>query len=66
MQGEIRKLLQLSSNFLTSEWVFIGTRRQLFLVTFLVRASTVLVHMSDANVLWNIALGGIYCSSVLI
>lgn len=58
MQGEIRKLLQLSSNFLTSEWAFIDTRRVHFLVTFLVRSSTVLVHMNHADVLRNIALGG--------
>lgn len=66
MQGEIRRLLQLSSNFLTLEWVFIGKRGVLFLVTFLVRGSTVLVHMNHADVLWNIVLGGIYCGSILL
>lgn len=65
-EGEIRKLLQLSSNFLTLEWVFIGPRGVLFLVTFLVRGSTVLVHMNHADVLWNTALGGIYCGSILL
>lgn len=37
-----------------------------FLVTFLVRGSTVLVHMSHADVLWNVALEGIYWGSILL